>query len=527
MKDNPFGNPDGSRTDIKDLLAEFINLKFEPKQVYSDHKTRVIVGAKGSGKTVYLRRMKANIENNYSVYAYTSGISQDLPTTSSIVKFSQYFEEKDLTERWMQLWQCAILRTIISHILCANELKEYLTEDIKQFLEGYINKLYPKYRVKTNIYAEAKSILNFYSSKNEIENYFSKSEWDELKIYLGENVLNYFPPMYYFLDCIDEEYGHAPMYWLRCQKGLFYTVMRLLRDYVFGNRVHIIISIRDQVLASVFRSEHKSRYINDEHIKILKWNYSSISYFLDEKIRGLDNDYFVKRSNKNLESWLGLKTIKNSRRDIEEPIRQYILRHTRMTPRDIIIMGNKLAQIDRTKYIEEEYCSQVRQVVSSASTSFGNELMVLCANQILNDDMPNYAGRKNFSDVYTSVQEYNDAISSELKAILNNLPSDYFSWSDIQNIKEIIRNNIEFNKLENISLEKVFDVLWQNGAIGYINDGPNGDEEIFFVDNEYEDFLLPKGKKEYVLRSCILDSIGFPTERVNKKPVIGGRIKND
>lgn len=524
MKPNPFGNPDGSRTEITDLLADFINLKFEPNQIYSDHQTRVIVGAKGSGKTVYLRRMKANIENNDSVYAYTADIAQDLPTTNSIVKFSQFYHEKDLTERWMQLWQCAILRTLVSHILCAEELNEYLTDNTKEFLESYYNILYPKYRVVSNIYAEVKNILSYYSSKNTMENYFQLREWSELKTYLGQKVLKYFPPMYFFLDCIDEEYGHAPMYWLRCQKGLFYIVMRLLRDYIFGNRVHVIISIRDQVLSSVFRSEHKSRYINDPHIKILKWNYSSISYFLDEKVKNLDNEYFLIPEEKNLDNWLGTKYIYNKVREIEEPLRQYILRHTRMIPRDIIIIGNSLSSIIASEFnSKEEYFDKLRMCISKSSTSFGNELMVLCANQILNDDMPNSAGRKNFSEVYTSIQEYNDMLSSELKKILNMLPSDRFSWNDIITIKNSIKIDENLNKLENVSLDKVFDVLWQNGAIGYINKGPNGDEEIFFVDNEYEDFLLPKEKKEYVLRSCVLDSIGFPIERINNTPVLGGR----
>ena len=56
---NAFGNPDGSRTEIADMMSEFIvfNKKYFSSGVASpdDMKTRVIVGAKGSRKTVYLR----------------------------------------------------------------------------------------------------------------------------------------------------------------------------------------------------------------------------------------------------------------------------------------------------------------------------------------------------------------------------------------------------------------------------------------------------------------------------------------
>jgi hypothetical protein len=31
------------------------------------------------------------------------------------------------------------------------------------------------------------------------------------------------------------------MYWLKCQEGLFYQVMRLLRDHKLGGRLHIVV----------------------------------------------------------------------------------------------------------------------------------------------------------------------------------------------------------------------------------------------------------------------------------------------
>ena len=55
---NAFGNPDGSRTEIADMMSEFV--VFEKKYFSSgvaspdDLKTRVIVGAKGAGKTKWV-----------------------------------------------------------------------------------------------------------------------------------------------------------------------------------------------------------------------------------------------------------------------------------------------------------------------------------------------------------------------------------------------------------------------------------------------------------------------------------------
>lgn len=93
---NAFGNPDGSRTEITNMMEEFI--VFDKKYFSSgvatpnDMKTRVIVGAKGSGKTVYLRRMQALLKSKPSVYV--NEIEQELPSTDLVVKFGQSFQKQ-------------------------------------------------------------------------------------------------------------------------------------------------------------------------------------------------------------------------------------------------------------------------------------------------------------------------------------------------------------------------------------------------------------------------------------------------
>jgi hypothetical protein len=59
----PFGNPDGSRADIEDLISEFVDFGGNPAYGHlatraNDSKVRVIVGKLGAGKTVYLRRLQ-------------------------------------------------------------------------------------------------------------------------------------------------------------------------------------------------------------------------------------------------------------------------------------------------------------------------------------------------------------------------------------------------------------------------------------------------------------------------------------
>lgn len=281
---NAFGNPDGSRTEIADMMSEFIvfDKKYFSSGVASpdDMKTRVIVGAKGSGKTVYLRRIQANLKLNDSVYA--NSIEQEVPATNLVIRFGQCFATAEVTEKWMYVWKFAILRAVISNILKNNEWNRDVDEGARDELLKYAGDIFPKYKFPMTIYAEVRNILSHYSTRNLFNEYAERKEWDEIEVIVGI-ILRTLPPIYFFIDSVDEEYGHAPMYWLRCQKGLFYRVMRLLRKDTYGNKLHVIICIRDNVMASICESEHHTRYINEEHVKLLNWNYMSIKYFLKVK----------------------------------------------------------------------------------------------------------------------------------------------------------------------------------------------------------------------------------------------------
>lgn len=520
-KGNAFGNPDGSRTEIADMMSEFImfNKKYFSSGVASpdDLKTRVIVGAKGAGKTVYLRRMQANLKLNSSIYI--NGIEQELPSTDLVVRFGQCFPEPEITEKWMYVWKFAILRSVISNILKNSDWNQDVLETDKTKLLEYEEKIFPHYNVPMTIYSEVRNILSNYSTRNSFNEYCEKREWDEIEIIIG-NILKILPPIYFFIDSVDEEYAHAPMYWLRCQKGLFYRVMRLLRKEIYGNKLHVIICIRDNVMASVCESEHHTRYINEEHVKILKWDYSTIRYFFESKIDNLKDCYFINEGQeKNIYNWLGISVIHNHQRNIEEPIIQYVLRHTRLLPRDIVIIGNSLAEVKGMKVNIGDFdvCKAIRKKVAECAKTFGSELLQICANQINNNEMPKGAAHREYSEVYTSIKEYKESTSQCMKEILSQLTSDKLSWNQIESIQKEAIEKLGENS-------RMFDVLWQNGGIGYIDDGPNGNIEVFF-NEEYPEFLLPKKKKTYILRSCLIDAIGICSSNWDIKPVIGGNVE--
>jgi len=505
----PFGNPDGSRSDIHDVVDNFIT--FEDLPVSGglgmrddDLSPRVIVGAKGSGKTVYLRRLRANASLNESVYADV--VQQDLPATNNIVKFCQCFGKHDLTEKWMQLWHCAIMRSLATHLLRSKQLSTYLSEAHREELESYVPEIIPDRRREVSIYSQVTEVINNFHTARGFSRYFDHPGWAELAATINEIIAS-MPPIYFFIDSVDEEYASAPMYWLQCQKGLFYRAMRFLRDQHFGGRLHVIVCVRDHVLASVLRGEHQNRYRGEPHIATLGWEYPSAEFFLKKKISRLGAEFLVRPPEgeaTEIHHWLGHRFIENRGRQIREPILQYLLRHTRLLPRDIVIMGNKLCElVSQARHGGESEVPQeaIRQCVREVARSFGNEQLAICANHIASSGMPADAARRGYQEIYTGDTEFSRGLVDDLRTLIQAIGKDRLDRRDLDLAQQLGR---ELFGGESDALS----VLWQNRLLGYLEPTPDGPREVFFSEVSSDYFNLPLDRSDYILHSCMIDSVG-------------------
>jgi hypothetical protein len=119
-REGPFGNPDGSRASIENLLREFVDFRGNPvfgalATPANDATARGIVGRLGAGKTVYLRRLRTFQAHQESVYA--DHPEQDPPSTEAVVTACLWFPERFLTEKWMRMWNRAILASLTTGLL--------------------------------------------------------------------------------------------------------------------------------------------------------------------------------------------------------------------------------------------------------------------------------------------------------------------------------------------------------------------------------------------------------------------------
>ena len=502
-------------------MSEFIvfDKKYFSSDVASaaDRDTRIIVGAKGAGKTIYLKRLQSNLRQQSDVYV--KSIEADAPATNLVVDFGKRFNSSLINEKWMDVWKFAILRAVISNILKNDEWNQGITEYDKRRLLEYEDIIFSEYKVPMPIYAEVKNILATYETKNEFNHYSQKKEWDEIETIISQ-ILKKLPPIYFFIDSIDEEYENAPTYWLNCQRALFYRIMRFLRKDDYQNKLHIVVSIRANVMASICESENGTKYLHDKHVKLLNWDYRTIQYFFESKIKNLKNCYFINEGNeKTIENWLGLENIHNEYRNINEPIIQYILRHTRFLPRDIVNLGNSLAEL---KYMKCENPNLninkiIRKKVADYAKEFGNELIYICATQIDNNLAHNNVKDQDNRKQSIHNEEAKETTSQRIKEILYEINPDNLSWDYIVSLEKKADLLLGSNC-------RMFDVLWQNGGIGYKNEGPNGEVEVFF-DQKSPEFRLPKREKSsYILKSCLIDAVGIHNESWSQFPTIGGNL---
>ena len=347
-----------------------------------------------------------------------------------------------------------------------------------------------------------RDIINQEQTAHQLSRYLDDPLWDDLEDLLGE-VVGQCKPIYFYLDALDEEFGHAPMYWLKCQEGLFYQVMRMLRDHRLGGRLHIVICIRNIVMSSVYRSEHAPRYYNEPHIRVLTWDRGSLLYLLQKKLQRLPPSLLMRRATSGpptIGDWLGVNGDWPGP-DGDETIEDYLLNHTRLIPRDIISLGNDLnEEVLRQKQAGHQGLppAALQGVVRRCAKRFGDSQLAQCANQISSDLMPKNAALHDYSELFTSTQAYISGVQEDVRSFVRLIGVDRFSRADLEALQEVA--DLHFEKATDLA-----SVLWQNGLLGYIDESAR---RRFYSMGDVEDFHFPPDVGTYVLHPCLVHTVG-------------------
>jgi hypothetical protein len=503
----PFGSPEGDRTQLVDPLHEFIDfsgprfrsgLGMSPR----DRSVRVIVGRKGAGKTLYLRRLQAAASKERSLYAddWQTYIFRD---HCALRMLEWYRDERTAVERWEEVWDRAVMRSVVSHILTAPKLDAPLQDDVRAAAAD----LCPEYTGPETIYAQVADIVGTRKHRTELDDYLGARGWENLRRLVGTSLAGA-KPVCFYLDALDEKFEHAPRQWLICQLGLFNAVMKLQRDARVGPRLHIVIGVRDIVFSSTQMSEHATKYLGSDSIRTLGWDWHAIEYFLGHKLQDLTPAHLMDtEADEPTVRWLGMTSIRNEARQRDEDPTRYILRHTRLIPRDVVVLGNMLCElIDHAKHEDQPFLStdEVRETVHKAARAFGDEELFIVANHLIAESMPEGAVEGGYSDFYTDdtpvTSAYPGTIADRLREKLGVLREDRFTKPRLEDFAEEAADLIE-------TRADALDVLWQHGLLGYV-EGPRKAGRVVFYSASREDRLtLPRDRAAYGVHPIMIDTV--------------------
>lgn len=510
-RSGPFGDADASRVDFNKLRNSYINMNSLEKQSMDDvldTAVRVIVGRKGSGKTLYLRSIQNHyrrLNNDSQNTVYVTEVDNTPPDTSLVVKITSWFENRDseADEAWRGIWKMAILRTTIVHIFYSNDLQGYISPKLRvSFLDKY-SKVLPTIQAPTSIFNQLTILLATFNSPKDLNNFMYLEEWGAIEYELN-NLIRNVPPIYFFIDQLDDDFAHAPYQWLKCQYGLFAAMFRFIRTNTMGGRLHIIACIRELVYAYILNTQHGNKYLSESKIKVLRWDFNLAKIFLDKKVELLSDELFKnKEFIKCVQEFFGLKEIKLKRNNgYIELIHPYILRHTMLMPRDIINIGNIFSE-KCLGFNSLDNESALKDAVKYVARQIAKEQMVIASILISTKWIYSGVVENDHLNIYTDENMINGIHQNLCKLILV-IGKDRFCN---RTLTELIntQTNYGFN-----DVDQPFNALFLSGLLGYVEcDSDNELREVFFSESRNTQFQLPLHKRDYVFHSCLIDYLNI------------------
>ena len=393
----PFGNPDASRTDVIEDYIAIRGASLEISAKGGFHR-RVIIGRKGAGKTFFLKTLRLLIEQDQSSWLihleantltaqFVSELTRDARSNSAPLLERGLLSDirAEARDFWFHCWEKAILfgtfRLFETNAKSAErKLGTPLGKRLAHFFKDYPFTPSPIAAIKaicdTSNGLSSRQVLNL-------------AIWDELRGFLSEALLD-IPPIVFFIDALDDNFDAAPDAWLDCQHGLFRCIFSLLsKPDNISNRLHVLSTLREVVFSSLLNSEHASRYLTDSHVAYITWDDSAACEFLRRKLDKAIQQGKIKplaQGGQSLtSSWLGFNEVENVAAEMREEVVEYIVRHTRLLPRDIVIMGNAIEEgrLDRISRGLPMTNGKLRQIVSNVARQLARETVYLSGTEYI------------------------------------------------------------------------------------------------------------------------------------------------
>lgn len=328
---------------------------------------RYLVGPKGSGKTLILLRKAIDQRNKGNTICIPSEPNRPVDRLDAAEHVGQKFfysinEPDQRNLAWTSVWKHSILRSVLHHVKDSLMLQggASLKEDRLSHLID-VNALGPLRAF--HYYRDITHLLD--SSPRHVLDKIRDElfELDQLLQYSSENV-------HVFLDNLDDYYELQPDLWMQSMYGQF----RAVREISLAHRdIHIYTSIRLDVYTQ-FQDEMRLQFF--DYIAELTYDQADLMKIFETRIQQLDDDLLTDPPARHRDPWQAFfgefTRIPNEFVGGEEPIQDYVLRHTLGRPRDLIHMGTILLNERRRSPFT---LGSIRDAVGSAAQDICRQYM--------------------------------------------------------------------------------------------------------------------------------------------------------
>jgi hypothetical protein len=453
---------------------------------------RVVYGRRGTGKSHRLKAMAAESIHRGGV---ATGPPDNDPPSTEFVKDITMRAGTDAQDVWEALWTKAILLAGASQILSmhrGDRETQRLAATYRVLLD---HPEQPRWSRRTP-YSMANWLLSRYQTPTAIRTFSKKIEWstfeDELAL-----CLDVFSPVSFFLDGIDEAEHKDPVGWMACQQGLLEAVTRLASISKWRH-LRTVVAMRESQVNVLISGNNGEKWKDSPFLEHLVWDGVDCRRFLEAKIDRLDPAWLTDpKASDPMRRWLGVAEVRNEQLDVIEPAASYILRHTMLVPRDIVVMGNVISRELRRLMPDHSASSDSRQAAIRRGVHIAAQQVANTALGIAAVDMARAAYAVVDSAPSTSGDTVQSTLRKRLIALLGRVGSERPSRAEVQGLIQDLDD--EFGA--GVGSE-TFASLWRLRVLGVSTEDGKG--ASFYGWSAFDTDALPVADV-YVFHACVID----------------------
>lgn len=493
----PFGNSNAGRRAESEIQGSYVDLLhlLPDNDSGSIHleKSSVIVGKKGSGKTHLLKHLEIAARSNDTLCEYCP-ISDDLFKDKGSRALKGNMTAEQSTSFWADFWRLSINIAALSRFACKlpsasarkaiRENRDVLysigdhTDEISAFM-AMLREEYPEIvqlipRDPISPVVAMTEIQRRYRNRQSYEAFRSAIRLDQVESDLAK-LLHHHGKIWYFIDGVDEFALQDPLGWIDIQRGLYKAAFLSAEVRKNTQYLRLTVAIRAYVYQLAAQDPQNDRA--KSQVLFLNWERGTAEEFMKRRLQAEAGGNFSgseKLDSENpLESWLGFSTVTPDNRSKGESVVQYLLRHTRLSPRNIVMALNHVAkcknQYERENRLFNE--SAFKSVVSDVAKEVGDSMLQTASEEITALAPLIASGVKSRMMRRENLIDYHIAVIGQfIREIVTMVGSEVCDRETFEQAKVLCIMNLfeELDMAAATSLgEELEGVLWRSSVIAY------------------------------------------------------------